>query len=196
MASPLTRYAIPCRATQLTAKMEMRRKAAFYSACNAIPRRATQLTAKMEIRHKVHGSTGAMKFEDAASAFRARFPDGGLSRCDFRPHFDGYVVNAYSAMLPVRDVASTWEAALVLLAEISAWLQAHAGAFGAGDRIQLVVGFPESVKRDTRQIFKCWLPASRLAALRGVDFAAVGGGFHDMEVWPVGVAWPSVGRRP
>jgi hypothetical protein len=114
-----------------------------------------------------------------------------MERCDFRPHFDGYAVNAYSSMLPAWNAAATREAALALLADIATWLQAHPEAFGAGDKLQLVVGFPESVKPDTRQIFKCWLPASRLAELRGMDFEAVGGGFRDMEVWPVGVAWPS-----
>jgi hypothetical protein len=82
-------------------------------------------------------------------------------------------------------------AALALLAEIAAWLRAHAGVFEVGDRLQLVVGFPESVKRAGRQIFKCWLPASGLDQLRGVDFAAVGGGFHELKSWPVGVVWPS-----
>lgn len=131
-----------------------------------------------------------MSFDDAVKLFRTRFPDGGLERCDFRPNFDGYGVNAYSAMLPGRDAAVTREAALALLADIAAWLQAYPDVFGAGDKLQLVVGFPESVKRHARQIFKCWLPASRLAELQGVDFVAVGGGFRDMEVWPSGVAWP------
>ena len=95
-----------------------------------------------------------------------------MKRCNFRPHSDGYGVNAHSAILPLRDEAATRAAALALLAEIASWLQAHSGAFGAGDRIQLVVGFPESVKSGGRQIFKCYVPASRLAELRGVDFVA------------------------
>lgn len=130
-----------------------------------------------------------MKFEDAAQAFRARFPDGGMKRCDFRPHFDGYMVNAHSMILPAQDEAATREAALALLADIASWLQAYSSTFEPGDRLQLIVGFPESVKDSNRQILKCWLPASRLSELRGVDFAAVGGGFCDMEVWPIGVAW-------
>lgn len=132
-----------------------------------------------------------MSFDAAARAFRARFPDGDLARWDFRPHFGGYVVNAYCAMLPMRDAAATREAALALLGDIVAWLQGHPDVFGAGDNLQLVVGFPESVKRHTRQIFKCWLPASGLAELRGVDFEAVGGAFRDMKVCAVAVAWPS-----
>lgn len=132
-----------------------------------------------------------MSFENTARAFLARFPEGGMKRCNFRPHSDGYGVNAHSAILPLRDEAATRAAALALLAEIASWLQAHSGAFGAGDRIQLVVGFPESVKSGGRQIFKCYVPASRLAELRGVDFVAAGGEFREMEPWPGGVAWPS-----
>ena len=68
-----------------------------------------------------------MSFEEATQAFCTRFPDGGLDWCDFRPHFDGYVVNAYSAMLPTQDESSTREAALVHLGEIASWLQQHSG---------------------------------------------------------------------
>jgi hypothetical protein len=136
-----------------------------------------------------------MDFEDVAQEFRRRFPDGGLKRCDFRPHFDGFLINAWSAMLPRQNELATREAAFALLTDISAWLREFAGVFEVGDRLQLIVGFPESVKRTGRQIFKCWLPASRLHELHGVDFASVGGAFHELESWPVGVGWSSsIGR--
>lgn len=131
-----------------------------------------------------------MNVKDAAETFRARFPEGGLERCDFRPHFDGYVVNAWCAMLPLHGEAQTREAALALLTEIAAWLRANAATFGVGDRLQLIVGFPESVKHAGRQIFKCWLPAAGLPALCGVDFVAVCGAFREMEFWSAGVEWP------
>jgi len=132
-----------------------------------------------------------MQFDDAAHEFRKRFPDGGLKRCDFRPHFDGFAVNAWSAILPVCNEQATRNAALALLAEIAGWLRARSDVFGPGDRLQLIVGFPESVKQAGRQIFKCWVPASGLDLLRGVDFAAVGGAFHEFESWPLGVVWPT-----
>ena len=131
-----------------------------------------------------------MRFEETAQTFRARIPDGNLVRCDFRPDFDGHLVTAYSTILPAQDVAATREAARKLLTEIVDWLRAHLDAFEAGDRLQLEVGFPESVKTHSRQIFKCWLPASRLPDLQGVAFEAAGGGFREMEQWPEGVSWP------
>jgi len=133
----------------------------------------------------------AVDFENLSEEFRTRFPDGGMERCDFRPHFDGFAVNAWSAMLPVGNEQTTREAALALLNEVAAWLRDHSGAFQVGDRLQLIVGFPESVKHAGRQIFKCWLPASGLDRLQGLDFAAVGGAFHELESWPVGVVWPN-----
>lgn len=130
-----------------------------------------------------------MSFDDAARAFREWFPDGGLTRLDFRPHFDGHAINAYVQVWPLRDERETRAAAAAVLAEMTGWLRAHAGVFGPGDRLQLVVGFPDTVKRDVRQIFKCWVPATGLATLDGVNFASVGGGYHEMEFWAVGVPW-------
>ena len=65
---------------------------------------------------------------------------------------------------------ATWNAALNLLNEIVEWLKAHANEFGQEDRLQIVVGFPETVKWDNRQIIKCWLPASRLPDLHQLGF--------------------------
>jgi hypothetical protein len=123
--------------------------------------------------------------------FITRFPDGNLERCDFRPHFDGDVVNASSAIMPRESEVATRTAALALLAEIAAWLKEHTGVFGTGGRINLVIGFSAKVKRNKRQIFKCRLPVCGLPALRGVDFSSVGGVFHEMQGWPEGLAWPS-----
>jgi hypothetical protein len=129
-------------------------------------------------------------FDGAAHEFQRRFPDGGLKRCDFHPYFEGFLVNAWSAMLPTVSQSATRERALALLAEIAAWLRAHANVFDAADELQLIVGFAASVKKDSRQIFKCWLPASGLNELRGVDFTAVGGGLRELESWPMGVEFP------
>ena len=133
-----------------------------------------------------------MDFISAVRQFRRRFPDGGLNRCDFRPQFDGFLVNAHSAMFPRGDASATRVAALKLLAEIAHWLKAHSDAFNVGDQLQLIVGFPESVKPSCRQIFKCWLPAAMLGQLNDLDFSGVGGGFREFEVWPLGVEWSNV----
>jgi hypothetical protein len=132
-----------------------------------------------------------VNFEEAAEAFRRRFPAGGLEWCDFRPHFEGLAVNAWCAMFPRSGEAATREAARSLLGEIATWLQANAEGFGAGDLVQLILGFPESVKRAARQIYKCWLLAAGLRDLQRIDFESVGGWSHEMELWPSGVEWLS-----
>jgi hypothetical protein len=114
---------------------------------------------------------------------------GGLSWCDFRPHFDGAGVNAWCALEPLQGPAQTRELALAVLAEIVEWLKANAGVLGPGDRLQLIVGFHNSDNRHVGQIFKCWLPANRLPELQGIDFAAVGGAFCELEGWSCRVDW-------
>jgi hypothetical protein len=131
-----------------------------------------------------------MNFDEVVREFRAGFPDGGLSRCDVRPHFAGFLVNACSTILPSQSEADTRVAALELLAEIIHWLRPRAGALGAGDTLQIVVGWHESVRTTGRQILKCWLPAAGLAKFRGLDFASAGGGFGELDGWANGIAWP------
>src|SRR5687768_13078989 len=101
--------------------------------------------------------------ERSTREFCKRFPCGGLSWCNFRPEFDGFWVNAWSAIDPQRDAAATRESALELLANIAQWLRDHKSDFEPGDVIQLIVGFDASVKSSCRQIFKCYVPAGRLA---------------------------------
>ena len=130
------------------------------------------------------------KFASLATAFRRDFPQGDLTSCDFRPHFNGNLIDAWSPVTPQADAFATWDQAIHLLEQIADWLRAHADEFGDGDRIQLIVGFDASVKKEGRQIFKCWLPANRLRDLRGVDFAAAGGALHERKGWSFGVEWP------
>ena len=128
--------------------------------------------------------------ESAANDFHRAFPNGGLTWCDFRPHFDGFLVNAWCAIAPLADEVETRAEALDTLTQIALWLRANAASFETGDMIQLIVGFPESVKTSSRQIFKCSVPAARLVELRGVGFDSVGGLFREMEGWSDGLNWP------
>lgn len=136
-----------------------------------------------------------MNFNEAVQSFRSRFPEGGIDRCEFRPHIDGYVVNAFSTILPRHDETSTRDAAVAILADMVAFMKTHRAAFGAEDVVQLVVGFPESVKRTSRQIFKCWVPAKGLKTLRGIDFAGANGGLRELDTWPLGVEWKPTDPR-
>ena len=128
--------------------------------------------------------------ENAADAFCTVFTDGGLTWCDFRPHFDGFLVNAWCAMPPLANEVETRMEAMNTLTRIAHWLRVNAAYFEAGDMIQLIVGFPESVKPSSRQIFKCSVPGARLPELYGLDFDSVGGLFREMDGWSVGLNWP------
>lgn len=78
----------------------------------------------------------------------------GLSGCDFRPHFDGSLFNAHRLITP----AETRDAHLVLVwtyaREMAAWIIQRRNRFEPGDRFQLIVGWPESVRTSARQIVK------------------------------------------
>jgi hypothetical protein len=119
--------------------------------------------------------------------FEVRFPTGGFGSCDFHPHFDGFCHNAWVAIEPLESMEATRSLAYAKLDEMCDFLRTLRELFGAHDRIQFAVGFPESVKASNRRIFKGWIPASRLGEAQPPNFVAVGGGFGENEVWSVGV---------
>jgi hypothetical protein len=87
--------------------------------------------------------------------FRNEFgSDSGLEGSDFRPHFDGFFFNAYrvSARSASRDAHMTLVWAYVR--EMAEWILARRERFQPGDRFQLIVGWPETVRTTSRQIVK------------------------------------------
>ena len=80
--------------------------------------------------------------------------DLGLTSTDFRPHWNGNLVNVFSGILPSPTKAETQDRAIRYSREIAAWLVNHRDEFGAEDRFQLIVFFPLSVRRYGRQIVK------------------------------------------
>src|SRR5689334_1291122 len=90
-----------------------------------------------------------------ARDFRAEFGDDSVfDGCDFRPHFDGWLYNVARlvSLSPNREqhAAKVW----AYTREMAAWLLARRAHFQPGDRFQLVVGWPEQVRRTARQIVK------------------------------------------
>jgi hypothetical protein len=136
-----------------------------------------------------------MDYERIRNLFEARFPTGGFSSCDFYPHFNGFGHNAWVAIEPLESAEATCVLAYAKLEEMCEFLRSLRELFGGHDRIQFAVGFPESVKPVSRRIFKGWIPAIRLADVRPPDFAAVGGGFGENDVWSDGV-WAEPGAAP
>jgi hypothetical protein len=135
-------------------------------------------------------ATPAANHERIREEFARRFPTGGFSSLDFRPHFDGYGHNAWAEILPAATVEATRAAAYDKLAEIVEFLRPFQPLFGRGDRVQFAVGFPVAIKATGRRMFMGWVPAARLADVRPPDFAAVGGAFGENDVWHEGL-WPT-----
>jgi hypothetical protein len=130
-----------------------------------------------------------MDSERIRKLFEARFPTGGFSSCDFHPHFDGFGHGAWVAIEPLESVEATRVLAYAKLADMCAFLGTVRELFGAYDRVQFAVGFPESVRSCNRRILNGWIPANRLDA-QPPDFAAVGGALGENDAWADGGQMP------
>ena len=128
--------------------------------------------------------------------FAQRFPTGGFSSSDFRPHFDGYGHNAWCEITPADTIESTRTRGYSRLAEMVDFLRPLQPLFGPHDRIQFTVGFPVTAKAANRRMFKGWLAALRLAEVRSPDFATVGGGFGENDTWFEGLGLERGGPLP
>lgn len=133
-----------------------------------------------------------MNYERIRLLFAQRFPTGGFSSCDFRPHFDGYGHNAHVEIMPEESVEATRALAYTRLAEMVEFLRPLHLLFGPNDRVQFGVGFPASIKPTGRRIFKGWIPTARLGDVQSPNFAAVGGAIGENDSWFVGL-WPNAG---
>ncbi len=78
----------------------------------------------------------------------------GISRCDFRPHWNGDMVNLFS-VVDMRDDESTTEQFMKDCARaIASWVGDHKSHFGTEDRFQIIIGWPKSVRTTGRQTIK------------------------------------------
>jgi hypothetical protein len=86
------------------------------------------------------------------------------SSCDFRPSFDGDLVNLATCIAPKATVKETEDALAGCARQIASWVLTHRKLFAFGDRFQITVGWPESVAKFNRQVVKT-----------GGDFEALAG---------------------
>ena len=78
----------------------------------------------------------------------------GVAACDFRPHFNGDMVNVWSCVSPEPTAAAT---ALMLEQRtriIAQWILDHREEFGEEDQFQIILGWPESLRDTSRQKVK------------------------------------------
>jgi hypothetical protein len=82
------------------------------------------------------------------------WPSVGIRRTDFRPHFDGDLVNLFSVITPLSSQKETETFLLDATREIANWVNAHKEQFGNSDKFQIILGWPETIRSSGRQIIK------------------------------------------
>lgn len=86
-----------------------------------------------------------------------------VSRCDFRPHWKGDLVNVFSTIRPVgNSVVDTESFAIACARGLASWILDNRADFGIEDRFQIIIGWDRNVRAGARQIVK------------------TGGGFHEV----------------
>ena len=78
----------------------------------------------------------------------------GLRGCDFRPHFNGDLINLFTAIYPLGSKLETERQFKNITIQISEWILKNRSRFSAGDRFQIIVGWPLDVRASGRQCVK------------------------------------------
>jgi hypothetical protein len=104
-----------------------------------------------------------MRYVVANLLYRLRFPSGWLRGEDFRPHFDGRLINAV-AVIPTGLDETAIETALSLrLKQSYYWMRKLRFLLRKGDRVQFCLG----TKEPRQQYLKAWSSWEDLA--KGVE---------------------------
>jgi hypothetical protein len=104
--------------------------------------------------------------------------DVGIHGCDFRPHFDGDLHNAFTTIYPLDSKAETEHLFRCIARDIAEWILAHRNLFGRHDRFQIIVGWPLDVRPTGRQVIKT-----------GGDFATIERLLRDPDLIQVRSGW-------
>jgi hypothetical protein len=82
------------------------------------------------------------------------WPEVSLRAIDFRSTFPGDLVNVASLVNPEPTVDATIAMLEHRTRKIATWTISHRRQFSAGDRFQIILGWPESVRKAGRQVIK------------------------------------------
>ena len=80
--------------------------------------------------------------------------DVGIHACDFRPHFDGHLRNLFTTITPLQTPAETESQFRAITIRIGQWVLDQRNTFHNGDRFQIIVGWPLTVRETGRQVIK------------------------------------------
>ncbi|GAA5496357.1 hypothetical protein Rhal01_02540 [Rubritalea halochordaticola] len=78
----------------------------------------------------------------------------GIRRADFRPDWNGDLVNVYTAVHPCESADDTEAMMQDCARSIAQWILQHRKEFGREDRFQIIVGWPLSIRKSARQALK------------------------------------------
>jgi hypothetical protein len=78
----------------------------------------------------------------------------GINRVDFRPHWNGDLVNIFTSVEPLDSESATERMMVECTRSIADWVTCHRDRFGKDDRFQIVIGWPKSVREGGRQVIK------------------------------------------
>ena len=78
----------------------------------------------------------------------------GINRCDFRPQWNGDLVNVFSAVDIRKDEPTTQQFMKECTRALARWIGEHQDQFGTEDRFQIIIGWPKSVRTSGRQTIK------------------------------------------
>jgi hypothetical protein len=78
----------------------------------------------------------------------------GINRVDFRPHWNGDLVNLFSSVEPQNSESATERLMIECARSIADWVITHRDKFGTEDRFQVIVGWPKHIREAGRQTIK------------------------------------------
>ena len=78
----------------------------------------------------------------------------GIRGCDFRPHFDGHLRNLSTVVEPLPTAVETETYFRTIACEMCQWVLEQRKTFYDGDRFQIIVGWPLTVRETGRQVIK------------------------------------------
>ncbi len=93
----------------------------------------------------------------------------GINRCDFRPQWDGDLVNLFSVVDMQGDELTTQQFMKDCARAIAGWAGEHKAQFGAEDRFQIIIGWPKSIRTTGRQTIKTGGSYDDLISIAGGD---------------------------
>jgi hypothetical protein len=92
--------------------------------------------------------------------YRLRFPSGFITATDFRPHFDGHLINTCTMIPSHLDPASVEDALIRRLRQSFMWVRLFRFLLRPGDRVQYCLG----TREPRQQYMKAWSSHDDLSA--------------------------------